>query len=109
MLAEHPSSNLAHCRIKTIERDGSIKRIVSPFPEVQSAMDFVHDIYYYERSILIPDFMFRTDALKAIGGFAGSPLAWGSDYITVAKVALHGGGGTSSILPRHSFRGGSQD
>ena len=47
--------------------------------------------------------MYRTDYLKANGGYVCIPQAWGADYISIFKLAINGGI-ASSNLPLVSFR-----
>jgi len=80
------SSNLIHCRLKTIDSNKQI--IISPScPSWESGIDFMWHCFNSKRLLSISEFMCRTKALQSIGGFVDFPLAWSSDYATWMSLA----------------------
>lgn len=71
-------------------------------PEYESQVDFLYDFYNHGKVSCIANYVFKTDALRKIGGFVEKPLAWGSDELTVMRLSGNGVCNTPSVL--FSFR-----
>jgi glycosyltransferase involved in cell wall biosynthesis len=91
-LAEQfPHAGLYHCRVRKIRQEGSIIGVTAFCPPFESGPDFILERLKGNREQFAPEFMCRTQELKAGGGFADLPLAWGSDDLTWFRLALAGG------------------
>jgi glycosyltransferase involved in cell wall biosynthesis len=103
---KYPEVELFHSRIAMIDKDDKIFDLSPLCPEHESCFDFVwHRIRNY-RSQYAPDFMCRTEALQAIGGFVDFPSAWCSDDATWFMLAKNGGVAyTSEILFHFRYSG----
>lgn len=73
-----------------------------PSPEHESQIDFLYDWFCLRKVSCIANYVFRTSALRGIGGFVDFPLAWGSDEATVLLLSSHGACTTPSV--NFSFR-----
>ena len=91
-LAEkYPKVDVFHCREVVINADGSWRRIAAPRAEYETGIEML-----YHRGVLrlqqtMPDFMFRTAALKAVGGFVWTQKAWYSDDATWIRLSRDNG------------------
>lgn len=98
LLEKYPNVDLAHCRVATINAEKNVVSVSGSCQEWESCVDFVHNRAIYRRTQMAPDFMCRTAALRAIGGFVSFPLAWYSDDATWFLLAKHGGVAWSSDI-----------
>jgi len=70
--------------------------------EYESQVDFLYDFYNHGKVSCIANYVFKTSALRKIGGFVEKPLAWGSDELTVMRLSGNGVCNTQHVL--FSFR-----
>lgn len=82
-----PQVDLFHCRVGVIDENDEIIFTGPSIAEYESDIDFIYRRSVDRRTQLISDFMFRTEAIKRIGGFTEYPKAWYSDEMTVYKLA----------------------
>lgn len=71
-----------HCRTKVIDENSSILYLTPSLPEYESVYDLIWHRINGHRTQFISDFVYRTEALIAKGGFYKLPLAWASDDIS---------------------------
>ena len=91
-LAErHPLADAFHCRIAYIDERGDRHGKSEQRDEVESPARFFFSRAVRHLGQCAPDFMFRTAALRSIGGFVSLPRAWYSDDATWMMLALRGG------------------
>lgn len=88
---DHPEVAVAHCRVNRIDSRGVNGGMTPLCPAWESGLEFILNRVEGNREQFAPEFMVRTDRLRAIGGFAELPLAWGSDDLTWFRLALAGG------------------
>jgi glycosyltransferase involved in cell wall biosynthesis len=98
-LAEKYSElDVFHCRVKIIDKDGGTVSYAPTCPEYEDLVNFMwHRVSGY-RVQYVTDFLCRTKALVAIGGFYDLPLAWGSDDVTWYQLAKEKGIAYSSKI-----------
>ncbi len=84
---KYPHIDLFHCRVCVINESGEPIFWAPSISEYESDIDFIYQRSINRRTQLIPDFMFRRDALKAIGGFVNYPKAWYADEMSVYLLA----------------------
>lgn len=82
----YPSVDIFHSRVSVIDTQGVVRDFTSGCPEWESADDFLWHRLKRLRLGFIPEFFFRTSALRGIGGFIDFAAAWGSDVATCTKV-----------------------
>ena len=102
LIESNPDKDLFASRCRIIDREGDTVR---EEPDRGSLMDFgdICSFFTAPDSILcLGNYVFRTQALKAAGGFVGFPYAWKSDSATILMMAGNGCAKTSSVL--FSFR-----
>lgn len=91
-----PSTNVFHARLRLIDRHGHLLRNFATAPEWESCLSFIWHRLTFLRHHVAPDFLCRTAALRALGGFVDFPLAWNSDNATWFALAKSGGVGYTS-------------
>lgn len=91
LAAQHPAAGLYHCRVRKIRQEGTVIGVTAECPPFECGIDFILERLKGHREQFAPEFMCRTQELKAGGGFADLPLAWGSDDLTWFRLALGGG------------------
>jgi hypothetical protein len=88
---EHPHVDLFHSRVAQINKNGGLVNISPSLPEYENIIDFLISRFVNRRIQFALDFMVRTNALRDIGGFFKTPLAWGADDITWFTIAKDAG------------------
>lgn len=87
LIRDYPALNVYHCRSKIVDTDGNTIDITPPWPSYENVYDNMYYRLNMSRIQYVSDFVYKTDALKAKGGFFYLPLAWGSDDITSFMAA----------------------
>lgn len=91
LTARYPELDVLHCRTGVIDENGKLYKVGEKRPEVESFADLLYARGVKRCLQTAPEFMFRTSALKAIGGFVNFPLAWYSDDATWLMLAKEKG------------------
>lgn len=97
-----PQANLFRARVRRINEKGEVTAEDNLSENFESQTTFLYGLFCLRRLKCIANYVFRTETLKAVGGFEHFPLAWGSDDITVMKASTGGVGITTQTL--FSFR-----
>lgn len=88
-----------HCRLAYIDSDGNRTGISEIRNEYESGSEFLYNRAARRMKQCAPEFMFRTEALRRIGGFVSFPRAWFSDDATWISLAKeHGVAYSSQVL-----------
>lgn len=82
MATRYPTCDIFHGRVNKIDEYGNLLELTSECPEYETGVDFMKNRLNGTREHFAPEFMAKTEKLKAIGGFVSLPLAWGSDDLT---------------------------
>lgn len=82
LIEKFPHLNVYHCRSKIINDAGETVRLTPALPAFEHVFDSIWQRLEQLRSNYISDYVYRSEALQAQGGFYKLPLAWGSDDIT---------------------------
>ncbi|GAA0880453.1 glycosyltransferase family 2 protein [Algoriphagus jejuensis] len=107
LIEKFPDLNVYHCRSKIINDDGDTVRLTPALPAFEHVFDSIWQRLEQLRSNYISDYVYRTAALRAQGGFFHLPLAWGSDDIT-AFVASREHGIAHTNRPVFEYRSNTQ-
>lgn len=92
MLSEkYPSVDIFHCRTGNINANGKISSYGDCHYEYETCLEFLYFRGVKRYTQIAPDFMFRIDAWKNIGGFVDFPVAYFSDDATWFSLALKNG------------------
>jgi glycosyltransferase involved in cell wall biosynthesis len=91
LMQRYPEINIAHCRVKIIDEENRTLEYTPICPEYENIIDFMWHRLKRFRLQYAPDFMVKTQMLKACGGFVDFPLAWGSDDATWFTIAKQSG------------------
>lgn len=86
----HPECDLIHCRVKLIDASGTETGISEVRNEVESCLEMMYNRSVRRFRQMAPEFMFRREAFRRIGGFVRFPLAWYSDDATWIRLADKG-------------------
>lgn len=98
LASKYPKTDLFHCRIQHIDKDGHILQIAQPALNYETQLDFIYQRLIWKRKQSLQEFMFRTSALLNKGGLVSFPLAWSSDSATAYMMAEHGVAYSGKIL-----------
>lgn len=91
---KYPQVDLIRARVQMINANEEIFWEDLHYEELQSELKFCA----FNPNTCIANNVFRTSALKAIGGFVDFPLAWGADLATEMAMAKNGVANTDMIL-----------
>jgi glycosyltransferase involved in cell wall biosynthesis len=82
----HCGASVLHTRVRLVDAQGSSLGLSPLAAEYESALDFLWHRAMGYRVQFLSDFAFRTDQLRACGGFCDLPSAWGTDDMAVFDV-----------------------
>lgn len=102
LTCKYPNIDVFKSRSQDVDADGIPYKKDAEYPEVMSQLDNIHSLTGPNCISGIGNYVFRTSALKSIGGFVDYPLAWWSDVMTHIKLSKNGIAVTGDIL--FSFR-----
>lgn len=98
LAAEHPEARLLHSRIARIDAEGKWINVGEERAEIESPVRFVFARAALGLAQAAPEFMFRLEDYRKLGGFVDFPLAWFSDDATWFSFAKEGVVCTSEVL-----------
>lgn len=107
LIEKFPHLNVYHCRSKIINDAGETVRLTPALPAFEYVFDSIWQRLEQLRSNYISDYVYRTESLRAQGGFYKLPLAWGSDDIT-AFIASRFLGIAHTNRPVFEYRSNAQ-
>lgn len=90
LLSAYPSVDIVRHRVQRINETGVVKAREDVFDEYQTTLEAAHSIFCRRYFGCIGNYVFRTSALKAVGGFVNLPFAWFSDLLTAVALLGHG-------------------
>lgn len=106
LLIKFPYIDLVRTRVATINEKGQILQTEESLNnEILSFNEFIEFIHLATHNIkCIPNYVFKRETLKNIGGFIEFPLAWYSDTATVLKISYNSVACNNNVsfLFRHS-------
>ena len=103
-LAEkYPHCNVFKSRVKTIDKKGKVLTYFPSSPEWEPVSDYLWHVAYGHRKQTVSEWMYRTQRMREIGGYAAVPMAWGADYLSTMLFGAEGGI-CASIKPLVIFR-----
>ena len=106
LTARHPECNVFRSGVRIIDVNGDETDRFPSSPEWESVEEYMWHVYRSIRRQTISEFMLRRDALEAMGGYVRLPYAWGSDYLTIYRLALeHGIASTTARLTTYRDSG----
>ncbi|MCI0920762.1 glycosyltransferase family 2 protein [Sphingobacterium rhinopitheci] len=80
-----------HFNIKIIDKNGNVLKVPNEYPERLTSVDFFELLYHDKIDARMPEFVFKTNTFKELGGFVEFPMAMRSDNATVMQIALDKG------------------
>lgn len=95
---KYPHVDLFHARAHCIDADGCIFKEDALYKEFVGQVEYFEQLDYYNHIECVANYVYRTTALKGIGGFVDFPLAWSSDTATCNLMAKNGVVNTANIL-----------
>src|SRR5690606_13198643 len=106
LISTYPELSVFHCRSVVIDEAGNPLSLTPAWPVYEHVCDSIWHRLRQLRTQYISDFVYRTDALRQLGGFYALPLAWGSDDIT-AFLASREKGIAHTNTPLFHYRSNS--
>lgn len=91
LMARYPGLDAYHCRSLVIDDQGNALQLTPASPSFERVCDHIWHRLNQWRSQYISDFVYRTVALRSVGGCYALPLAWGSDDITAYRACADKG------------------
>lgn len=98
----YPEADVIRVRTQRIDEKGNVIASESILDEYQCEIEAIHGLLCENTIECIGNYVFKTEALKRMGGFVFFPYAWFSDAATVITMSKHGQANTSKTL--FSFR-----
>lgn len=102
LTTKYPQVNVLRARVQRINNDGEVTSQEDIFDEYQDSVAALHSMFCGNYIGCVGNYVFRTDVLRRVGGFADLPYAWFSDMQTVISMQENGQVNTKQIL--FSFR-----
>jgi glycosyltransferase involved in cell wall biosynthesis len=99
---QHPEADILRASACIIDQDGVVTKTENNYPDWLSMSDFLRHLLMPESVLCIGNYVFRTAALKAAGGFVPFRLGWKSDSATQILLSRNGVPCTKDVL--FSFR-----
>lgn len=103
LISNYPTLDVYHARTMMIDEKSMFCDLQEERPEWQSVYSLIWHYTFKEGIQFVGDFLYRTDALRANGGFYKLPLAWGSDCVT-SFIAAKTTGVANTIKPIFYYR-----
>ena len=91
LINKYPGLDVYHAWTEIIDESSQFKNLQQPRPEYESGLSVIWNRWNGRDKQYIGDFCFNRAELKRLGGFIKLPLAWFSDDITVAMMAIQKG------------------
>lgn len=89
--ARWPQAGVLHTRVRVVDGGRNTRFLTATIPEWEPAVDYLWHRLGGHRNQFLSEFAWRTEDLRAIGGFQELPQAWGTDDLTALLVARKGG------------------
>ena len=106
MAERHPECNVYRSGVRIIDVNGVETDRYPSSPEWETVEEYMWHVYRSIRRQTISEFMLRREALEAMGGYVRLAYAWGSDYLTIYRLALeHGIASTTKRLTTYRDSG----
>lgn len=98
LVKKYPKTDLFHARAQCINANGEVFKEDALYREYVNQLEYFEQLDFYSHIECVANYVYRTQALKAIGGFVDFPLAWSSDTATCNLMARNGVANTEKIL-----------
>ena len=102
LVCKYPTVDLFHARAQVIDGNGEVTMKDALYEEYASQMEFMASYGNQGHVECVPNYIYRTERMKQMGGFVDFPLAWCSDTATNNLMAQNGCATSKEIL--FSFR-----
>ena len=94
----YPQVDLFHARAQCIDAKGDAFKEDALYKEFVCQLEYFEQLDFYHHIECVANYVYRTRALKEMGGFVDYPLAWSSDTATCNLMAKNGVVNTANIL-----------
>lgn len=98
LVGKYPAVDLFHARAQCIDGEGKAFKEDALYKEHVGQLEYFEQLDFYNHIECIANYMYRTQALRNIGGFVDFPLAWSSDTATCNLLAKNGVVNSRDIL-----------
>lgn len=89
LIEKYPTVDLLRSRILQVDANNHVLGIDACYKELLTHDEFVYHILHCMKGG-IPQYVFKTSALRERGGFVNLPMAWGSDDATAIMMSANG-------------------
>ncbi len=107
LIEKYPDLNVYHALTEIIDENSDFSYMQELRPEREGVYSMIYGRLFGSRIQFIGDWLFCTSWLKANGGYADVPMAWGSDDLTAYMAAVNKGVANSQT-PMFQYRVNSQ-
>lgn len=90
LAGKYPQLDIFCSRAQRIDKLGIVTARDEPTDEFETQIDFLYGLYCLHRIKCIGNYVFKTSALRKMGGFLNFPYGWGSDDATVSMMCKKG-------------------
>lgn len=106
MADKHPNANVFRARCAIVDKNGTTTEMYPSSPLWETSEDYMWHVFKGLRRQTISEFLYRTEHIRKLGGYARLPFAWNADYISLFRFSKEGGIiSTSSILVKFRMSG----
>lgn len=91
LASDFPMCNVFHARVQVVNKEGDVVDFFPSFPSLENTSDYIWHIAHRARKQTISEWMYRREYIQSVGGYEHVPIAWGADYLSIMKFAIHGG------------------
>lgn len=102
LVCKYPTVDLFHARAQVIDDHGEVSMRDALYEEYASQIEFMASYGNQGHVECVPNYIYRTERIRQMGGFVDYPLAWCSDTATNNLMAQNGCVTSEDIL--FSFR-----
>lgn len=102
LVCKYPTVDLFHARAQVIDDHGEVTMRDALYEEYASQIEFMASYGNQGHVECVPNYIYRTERIRQMGGFVDYPLAWCSDTATNNLMAQNGCVTSEDIL--FSFR-----
>ena len=91
LAGKHETCNAFRSGVKQIDSFGNTTEYYPLAPEHEGIEEYIWHLHSGNNRQTMSEWMFRTPALREMGGYVAAPMAWGADCSTVYCMARNGG------------------
>lgn len=91
LVKTYPEVKVFRARAKTIDEKNNIINLYPSAPTFETCFDYMYQKMSGFRRQTISEFLYKTNYIKALGGYINTPRAWTADSLSIYKFAWETG------------------